>query len=223
MSTGRGLREARGCPCRDGPFGDLKVPLTWTAAAALVVATIIAAGAPAQRPARDAARPAPTTRAPRRSTRWPRRSAACSPPRCAGSTAASTAVRGYFFAVSENRTLKAELRRAAPLARRSDRAGATGERPLRRPLLGLKTDPPIPHGGGRIDLRRARAVRQHPPGQRRPRAGRHAIGNPVMTEHGLVGRVVGVSDQRQPHPAAHRRREPRAGDPDRPHQRAGPS
>jgi rod shape-determining protein MreC len=99
-------------------------------------------------------------------------------------------VRGYFFAASENSRLKAELKemrqwREVALALRD-----TNER--YRTVLGLKTDPPIPMASALIvtDSRGPFA------NSRLANAGSEKgikPGNPVMSENGLVGRVVGVT------------------------------
>jgi rod shape-determining protein MreC len=101
------------------------------------------------------------------------------------------AVKQYFFAVSENRRLRAEV---ADLSQWRDRAVALKDDNARyQSLLGLKTDPPIPMIGARViaDSRGPFAS------TRLADAGVEAgvsIGNPVMTEHGLVGRVLGVAN-----------------------------
>jgi rod shape-determining protein MreC len=100
-------------------------------------------------------------------------------------------VRGYFFAVSENRALKAELQE---MKQWHDVAVALKDENERyRTLLGLKTDPPIPMVAARIvtDSRGPFA------NTRLANAGYDkgvAIGQPVMSENGLVGRIIGVSD-----------------------------
>jgi rod shape-determining protein MreC len=100
------------------------------------------------------------------------------------------AVKQYFFAVSENRRLRAEV---ADLSQWRDKAVALRSDNARyQSLLGLKTDPPIPMVGARViaDSRGPFA------NTRLADAGVEAgvaVGNPVMTEHGLVGRVLGVA------------------------------
>jgi len=99
-------------------------------------------------------------------------------------------VRGYFFAVSENRRLKAELVQAAEWRDAALSLRDTNER--YKSLLGLKTDPPIP-------MAAARTVS----GSRGPFANTRLanagvekgikVGNPAMSEIGLVGRVIGVT------------------------------
>ncbi|MHB8530870.1 MAG: rod shape-determining protein MreC, partial [Caulobacteraceae bacterium] len=104
--------------------------------------------------------------------------------------AASNAVGAYFLAGAQNRRLRAQL--VAARAWR-DRAVALAEENARyRALMGVKTDPPIPMVFARTvldargpfnntrlaDVGSARGVVE---------------GNPVLSEHGLVGRIVGVA------------------------------
>jgi rod shape-determining protein MreC len=174
---------------RDSQFGELKVPLTWTAAVALIVAAVIAVAllmsdrretfrAEAYGAARGAAD----------SVLAPVGDALSAPGRWTG--AGVEAIRGYFFAVSENRRLKVELR---DMRQWRDVAYALkNENGRYRSLLGLKTDPPIPMAAARVvtDSRGPFAD------TRIANTGREAgvqVGNPVMSEYGLVGRVIGVT------------------------------
>lgn len=174
---------------RDGPLTDLKLPLAWAAAAATVVSVVIAlalllagrheaVAATTYGPARNgvARIVAPVTGALEAPVRW--------------TGAAIDYVEGYFFAIGENRRLKREIAdlegyRDAAIALRNvnDRYEA---------LLKLKTDPPIPMVTGRtiLDSRgpfsNARLVD----------AGSGSgveVGDPAMSEHGVVGRIVGVT------------------------------
>jgi rod shape-determining protein MreC len=100
------------------------------------------------------------------------------------------AVRQYFFAVSENRRLRQQV---AELTHWRDEAIALRHDNGRyESLLSLKTDPPIPMVSARVI-----ADAHGPFAQTRlADAGNESgvrIGNPVMTEHGLVGRILGVS------------------------------
>jgi rod shape-determining protein MreC len=174
---------------RDSQFGELKVPLTWTAAVALIVAAVIAVAllmsdrretfrAEAYGAARGAAD----------SVLAPVGDVLSAPGRWTG--AGVEAIRGYFFAVSENRRLKAELR---DMRQWRDVAYALkNENGRYRSLLGLKTDPPVPMVAARVvtDSRGPFAD------TRIASTGREAgvqVGNPVMSEYGLVGRVIGVT------------------------------
>jgi rod shape-determining protein MreC len=99
-------------------------------------------------------------------------------------------VGGYFFAVSENRHLHAQIAELE-LARDQEIALAN-ENARFRALLGLNTQPPVPMVAAQVifDARGPFA------NTRLANAGAEKgvmIGNPVMSERGLVGRVVGVA------------------------------
>ncbi len=98
---------------------------------------------------------------------------------------------GYFFAVSENRRLKTRI---AELERIHDQEIALANENGRfRALLGLKTEPPIPMVGAKVIL----DARGPFANTRLADAGVEqgvAVGNPVMSERGLVGRVVGTAN-----------------------------
>lgn len=173
---------------RDGPFENLKMPLAWTAALALVAAIIVALvlliadrrdvetdGYNAARAGAD-------------SVAAPVGGVFAAPVRWVGQ--ASDYVRGYFFAVSENRRLRAELAELAPWR---DQAIALKNVNARyEAMLGLRVEPPV-------DMVTARSVSE----SRGPfvnarlidvggSSGVH-VGNPVINEHGLIGRVVGAT------------------------------
>lgn len=174
---------------RDGPFENLKVPLTWTAAAALVVAGVVALfllmghrGAP------DGERNYSGARQLFDSAAAPLGGVFAAPVRWIGQ--ASDYIDDYFMAVYENRRLRAEL---AELRAQQDAVVALQNLNARyEALLGLRTEPPVPMVHARsvsesrgpfrksrlIDVGARRGVR---------------VGNPVINEHGLVGRVVGVT------------------------------
>jgi rod shape-determining protein MreC len=100
-------------------------------------------------------------------------------------------VRGYFFAVSENRRLKLELTKAQ--ATRDQLAAMQVENGRLRAVLGIRTDPPLPH----IAAETIADSRGPFANTRLANAGTDrgvAEGNPVISEHGLIGRIVGVSD-----------------------------
>lgn len=174
---------------RDGPFENIKVPLAWTAAVVVVVAIIgaifLLLGD------RTTAQGGSTMGAARggfEAAAGPVGGVFAAPVRWAG--AARDYVGGYFFAIGENRRLKAEI---AELRGWRDEAIAQKNINSRyEAMLGLRTEPPVPMATGRaisesrspfsnaklIDVGSAKGVR---------------IGNPVVTEHGLVGRVTGVT------------------------------
>ncbi|THD63254.1 rod shape-determining protein MreC [Phenylobacterium sp.] len=175
---------------RDNPLGELKVPLAWGAAIALIVA-VVAASAILLSDRRETfkAEAYGATRRASDTVLAPVGDVLAAPGRWTG--AGVDSVRDYFGAASENRELKAELKemrqwRDVAIALRTENARY-------RTLLGLKTDPPIPMVAARIvtdsrgpfaDTRLANTGREH--GVK--------VGNPVMSENGLVGRVIGVTD-----------------------------
>lgn len=175
---------------RDNPLGELKVPLTWTAGIVFLV-VLIAALAILLSDRRESFETDAYGRTRTMSDKAlePVGDALSAPGRWTG--AGVDAVRGYFFAVSENRRLKAELKemrqwRDVAIALKDD-----NER--YRAILGLQTDPPIPMVAARIvtDSRGPFA------NTRLANAGREKgvkVGHPVMSENGLVGRVIGVTD-----------------------------
>ncbi|HEY9219294.1 MAG TPA: rod shape-determining protein MreC, partial [Phenylobacterium sp.] len=100
-------------------------------------------------------------------------------------------VRGYFFAVSENRRLKAELKEMRQWRDLAIALRDTNDR--YKTLLGLQTDPPIPMVAARVVL----DARGPFSNARLANAGLEKgiqAGHPVMSEKGLVGRVVGVTE-----------------------------
>jgi rod shape-determining protein MreC len=174
---------------RDNPFGEVRLPLLLSAAAALLVA-IVAAAALLLTDRRETFQSEAygVTRRVGDQVAAPVTNVISTPVRWGGSLV--DGVKGYFFAVSENRRLKAELREAAQWKVAAIALRDTNDR--YKALLGLKTDPPIP-------MVAARAVAD----SRGPFANTRLInagveggvnvGNPVMSENGLVGRVIGVT------------------------------
>ena len=175
---------------RDSPLGELKVPLTWTAAVALIVAGVAATAVLlSDRRETFQGEAYGASRSVSDRVLTPVGEVLSAPGRWTG--AGIDTVRGYFFAVSENRRLKAELREMRQWRDVAVALRDTNER--YRTLLGLKTDPPIPMVAARIvtDSRGPYA------NTRLANAGREKgvkPGNPVMSEHGLVGRVIGITD-----------------------------
>ncbi|MEJ8406612.1 rod shape-determining protein MreC [Brevundimonas vesicularis] len=174
---------------RDGPFENIKVPLAWTAAVVVVVAVIgaivLLLG---DRTTSEGGSTMGAARGGFEAAAGPVGGVFAAPVRWAG--AARDYVGGYFFAIGENRHLKAEI---AELRGWRDEAIAQKNINGRyEALLGLRTEPPVPMATGRaisesrgpfsnaklIDVGSAKGVR---------------IGNPVVTEHGLVGRITGVT------------------------------
>lgn len=172
---------------RDGPFENIKVPLVWTAAVTVVVAAIgcvllLISDARAQNS------PYQPVRAGVESVAGPVGGVFAAPVRWFG--AASDYIGGYFFAVSENRRLKRQLAELQPWR---DQAIALKNVNARyEAMLGIRPEPPVP-------MQTARSITD----TRGPFSNarlldvgsnqRVKVGNPVINEHGLVGRVVGTS------------------------------
>lgn len=176
-------------PFREGPLGDLKVPLTWTAAVALIVAAVIAvAFLLADRRETLQEQAYGVTRQTVDTVAKPVSGAIAAPGRWTG--LGLDYVRSYFFTAAENRRLKVEL---AEMRQWRDRALALQDQNERfKSLMGLRTDPPIPMAAARVvsDSRGPFAnTRLADAGSERG----IQVGNPVLNERGLVGRIVGVA------------------------------
>ena len=174
---------------RDGHLADLKAPLIWTASVAVIVAGVIAVAIligdrreTLQAEAYGASKNVVD------SVAAPVGGAISAPVRWTGG--GIDAVRGYFFAISQNQALHKEN---LELERYRDAAIALNNENQRlRALLNLKTDPPIPMVAGHVVL----DARGPFSNTRLADVGSEqgiVIGNPVMSERGLVGRVVGVA------------------------------
>jgi rod shape-determining protein MreC len=174
---------------RDGHFQDLKVPLTWTVGLAVLVGVVAAVALllsdrreTLQNGAYSAARAMADVAA------SPAGHAISAPRRWIGD--ASSYVGGYFDAVSENRRLRQEN---AELRQWKATANALAETNGRyRALLGFRTNPPIPMASARVILESRGPFAN----TRLADAGKEkgiVIGNPVMNERGLLGRVIGVA------------------------------
>jgi rod shape-determining protein MreC len=174
---------------RDGPFENLKVPLAWTAAVAVIVALIASLFliVSDRREVRDHDNYTPV-RAGFDSVAGPVNGVLAAPVRWTG--ALSDGIKGYFFAVSENRRLRAQV---ADLQPWRDQAIALKNVNARyEAMLGLRTEPAVamvtarsvsdargPFVNARlIDAGSSKGVR---------------IGNPVINEHGMVGRIIGTT------------------------------
>lgn len=174
---------------RDGPFESLKVPLAWTAAVVVVVAIIASIlMIVADRRHEAAGDSYGAARAGFDAGAGPVNGVLAWPVRWAG--AATDYVKGYFFAVSENRRLRAQVAELEPWR---DQAIALKNVNARyEAMLGLRTEPPVAMATARsisesrgpfvnarlLDAGASRGVR---------------VGNPAINEDGLVGRVIGVS------------------------------
>ena len=174
---------------RDSPFQALKTPLTWAAAAVAVVAGVVALGlvltdhrSSANNGAYGAARGEfdevmePVVNLISAPARW--------------FSGLGDFSGGYFFAVSQNRELNKQV---AEMQRWRDAAIALKNLNLRyESLLKLRTEPPIPMVSARV-VSDARGPFSE---ARLADAGSDdgvKIGNPAMSEDGVVGRVVGLT------------------------------
>ncbi len=174
---------------RESPLQDLKVPLTWTAAVAVIVAVIIGLALVFgdRRETIQGHAIAQTRGAFDRVVR-PVSGVLSAPVRWVGDGV--NGVTQYFFAVSENRRLRAEIAQLQDW--RIKAITAQHDNARYQALLGLKMDPPIPMVGARVI-----ADSRGPFAQTRlADAGVEAgvvVGNPVMNERGLLGRIIGVA------------------------------
>ena len=174
---------------RQDTFGDLKVPLAWTAAVALVVCVIIGIAlmvsdrrGSVENTAQQATQTAvdnvvaPVGDVVAQPGRW--------------ISGGFSWLGSYFDAAGENRRLKKQLQDAH---RVEDRAQALAlENARLRTMLGVRTEPAMPMVTARVvfdgrgPFRRAQLAN----------AGADkgvSIGYPVISERGVVGRVIGVS------------------------------
>lgn len=172
---------------RDGPFDNVKLPLAWIAAVVVVVGIVASIFMLAGSNQKDATRVS-YMRAGVENAAAPVGEVLSAPVRWTGN--AFEYVQGYFFAVSENRRLREQI---AELQDWRDEAIALKNINGRyEKMLGVHTDPPIPMVTGRAvtDARgpfaRARLVNLGADDGVRP-------GNPVLSEHGVVGRISGAS------------------------------
>lgn len=174
---------------RDGPFENLKVPLAWTAAVVAVVAII---GAVlllvSDRRTADADSSYGAVRGGFETVVAPVSSVLAAPVHWFGD--ASSFVGGYFFAISENRKLKAE--NAELKAWRDEAIALKNINGRYEAMLGLRSEPAVAMVAARaisdargpfnraklLDAGSSKGVR---------------VGNPVVNEDGLVGRVTGVT------------------------------
>lgn len=175
---------------RENPLGELKVPLAWTGAVALVVALIVGVALlMTDRRETFQEEAYGVTRRVSDQVAAPVTGVLATPVSWIG--AGIDGVKGYFFAVSENRRLKAELREAQQWKTVAIALRDTNDR--YKALLGLKTEPPIPM----VAARTVSDARGPFANSRLANAGREAgvkTGNPVMSEAGLVGRVIGTTN-----------------------------
>ena len=180
-------------PYRDSPFQELKVPLTWTAAVAAVLAaalavTLFVSDRKDQAKVSAEALGHAKVRAGFDMVVAPVSGVLAAPVRWVNDGAAS--IGDYFFAVQENRRLKKEIFQLQQV--RIDDIALHNLNRRYEELLKLRTEPPIPMVTGRVvsdthgPFSNARLIDVGSDGGVK-------IGNPAMTEQGVVGRVVGVS------------------------------
>ncbi|WP_310539867.1 rod shape-determining protein MreC [Phenylobacterium sp.] len=174
---------------RESPFGELKVPLAWTAAVALIVAVVVAVALlMSDRRETFQSEAYGVTRQVGDAVAAPVSGALAAPGRWTGMGMEN--IRDYLFAVSENRKLKAELKEARQWRDVAIALRDTNDR--YKSLLGLKTEPPIPM----VAARTVSDSRGPFANTRLANAGVEKNiqpGNPVMSESGLVGRIIGVT------------------------------
>lgn len=174
---------------RENPLGELKVPLAWTAAVALVVAALAAVILLlSDRRETFQSEAYGVTRQVGDAVAAPVGDALSTPNRWIGDGV--NYVSDYFFAASENRRLKAELKEARGWRDLALAQIDVNER--YKALLKLRTEPPIPM----VAARTVTDSRGPFANSRLANAGKERgirSGNPVMSETGLVGRVTGVT------------------------------
>ncbi len=164
-------------------LGDIKPPIAWLAAGALIVAmagalVLVFAGSRASGELRRGADEASGSAA-----------GLLAAPVRAGSGAFG-AVSDYFAAGAQNRQLRADL--AAALSWRDETLTLRAENGRLRALLGVRTEPPLPMVAAETVL----DARGPFSNSRLVDAGADqgvTEGNPVLSDHGLVGRIAGVS------------------------------
>lgn len=174
---------------RQDSFGELKVPLTWMAVVALIVCGVVGVSIllsdrreTFQTEAYGAARQAVDT------VSAPVGGAVAAPGRWTGDLLGW--LRSYVAVAHENRRLHKVIDALQMQADEAVRLRDENER--LRAMLGVQTDPPIPMVTARVvtDSRGPFA------NARLANAGSNAgvvVGYPVLSERGLVGRIVGVS------------------------------
>jgi rod shape-determining protein MreC len=173
---------------RDGPFQDLRLPLTLAVVAATVIA-IMAAVVLLVADRRTSVATSGFTSARNVVAKGlaPAGEVLAAPVRWAGDGV--DAISGYFFAVSENRRLKTEVRDLETW--RDEAVALRNVNERYEALLKLKTQPATPS----VTARSVLDVRGPFADARVLDAGSAAgvqVGDPVMSEHGLVGRIAGV-------------------------------
>jgi len=172
---------------RDGPFENLKVPALVGAAAVALIA-VIAAVLLLIADRRAEASPLAPVRAGAEATLGPVNGVFAYPVRWVG--AVSDWIGGYFFAVSENRRLKREI--AELQAVRDANIALANVNRRYETLLGIRVQPDVPMETAR-SISDARGPFANARLIDKGSSAGVKIGNPVINEHGLVGRVSGTA------------------------------
>jgi rod shape-determining protein MreC len=170
---------------RDGPLGEIKPPLIWLAGAALVVAIGVALALFAADKPRGGAFGG--LRGAADSLTAPAGSVLSAPVRFTGDLLGD--INAYVLAGSQNQDLRAQL--AAAMTWRDQAVALRHENDRLRGLLGVATEPAMPMVSADTVL----DARGPFSNSRLANAGADlgvAEGNPVLSEHGLVGRIAGV-------------------------------
>lgn len=175
---------------RDGPFSEIKVPLTLAAGAAVAVAAALAVFflVSDQRENVEAAVYGQAQQA-ADSVQAPVGAVLSAPVRW--TEAGIDGVRSFFGAIGENPRLRKEVKQIPVLQAQLAAERDKNERLMA--VLGLKIDPPMPMFTGRA-VTDSRGPFAH---ARLVNIGSNAgvkVGYPVLSEYGVVGRVVGVQD-----------------------------
>lgn len=170
---------------RDGPLGEIKPPLIWLAAGALIIAMLAALGVFIAGGSR--AGPASNLQIAADNLAAPVGGVLAAPVRAASNGVG--AIQDYFLAGSQNQELRADL--AAALSWRDEALSLREENAHLRALLGVRTEPLLPMVAAEtvIDARGPFSN-----SRLADAGGAEGVseGNPVLSAHGLVGRIVGV-------------------------------
>lgn len=172
---------------RDGPLNELRPPLAWLAVAALVLAGVVSLALFV-----DDHRGSSLDGVRGRFDGFAGMAGGVLSAPVHWVADGAGAVVAYVDAGGQNRSLRAQLAQARQLESQVD--ALREENARLRALLGVKTDPPLPMVGARtvLDARGPFAdTRLADVGS----AQGVLEGNPVLNDHGLVGRVVAVSPQ----------------------------
>lgn len=173
---------------RDGPFSEMRPPLAWLAVATIALTAVVSLALFVSDRRPD---PPEANRAARRALDGSMSTATgalSAPVRWVGDVV--DAGRGYLLSGVENRRLRQEL--AAAQSWKDQAIALRLENERYRALLGVRTEPPLP----RVVARTVLDARGPFANTRLADMGSDSgitEGNPVMSEHGLVGRVVGLA------------------------------